>query len=130
MIKNQYEQAVFDILTKQDSPESSQALYDKHCSDDCLWENTGFPPAKGREQINLLLKSLYDNDYYSLDQTVRHMMSDGNVVMAERYEKMLRKDGSVIAEFMIVGVFEFDDNGQICAWRDYYDFTIAQKAFL
>lgn len=126
---NSKEKAVQAVLVGQSSPERSRALYDEHVADECVWENTGFPTVSGRAEVNALLDTLYANGYYSLDQHILNIATVGGVVLAERYEKMLREDGSVICEFKIVGVFELNGNDKITAWRDYFDFTIAQKAF-
>ena len=31
------------------------------------------------------------------------------------------KDGSTIDALPVLGIFEFDDNGKICSWREYWD---------
>lgn len=124
MHKNDYEKIVYEALTQQHSPEAGRALYNKYCADDCVWENTGFPDAAGLEQINGLLDTLYTGGYYKLDQTVTNMRSSDRLVMAERYEKMLREDGSVICEFKIVGVFEFNDEGALPSLRAATDASV------
>jgi limonene-1,2-epoxide hydrolase len=126
---NSKERAVRAVLVGQSSPERSRALYDEHVADECVWENTGFPTVRGKAEVNALLDTLYTNGYYSLDQRIINIATVGNVVLVERYEKVLREDRSVICECRIVGVFELNEDDKITAWRDYFDFTVAQKTF-
>ena len=130
MYKNDREKVVFDLLTGMSPSQSEvQAVYDKYLSEDCVWENTGFPASKGRAATNGLLSALFSGGFQAMDQSVTNLLSNEKVVVAERYEKMLRKDGSVIVEFPITGVFEFNEQGKICAWRDYFDASLASKVF-
>ena len=130
MYKNEKERCIYEFLTGQcPTPKETRAVFQKYIADDCVWENTGFPPAAGRAQISGLLDGLFAGGFYALDQTVTHLLSSENIVVAERYEKMLRIDGSVICEFKIVGVFEFGADGLVHFWRDYFDSSVAQKAF-
>jgi limonene-1,2-epoxide hydrolase len=55
-----------------------------------------------------------------VDADIRHLLSDGAVVMTERVDYV--RLGTKTAALRIAGVFEVDD-GVITGWRDYFDST-------
>jgi limonene-1,2-epoxide hydrolase len=62
-----------------------------------------------------------------IDFAVHRQISHGDLVMNERTDTMRRKDGGEIA-LPLMGVFEVRD-GQIAAWRDYFDIATVTAAF-
>jgi limonene-1,2-epoxide hydrolase len=53
-----------------------------------------------------------------VEADVRHLVSDGEVVMTERVDYV--RMGAKTAGLRLAGVFEVHD-GVITAWRDYFD---------
>ena len=56
-----------------------------------------------------------------VDVEIRHMMSEGPIVMTERVDHLTRADGST-ASLPMMGVIEVHD-GIVAAWRDYFDLS-------
>ena len=52
---------------------------------------------------------------------VRHVAVNGDVAFAERVDHLKRADGSLIFSLPVTGVFEFDRDGRIAVWREYFD---------
>jgi len=50
-----------------------------------------------------------------------HIAEIGNVVLTERVDTLRRADGTAILAVALVGILEFNDAGQITAWREYFD---------
>ncbi len=94
--------------------------YDRWLTDDALWENTGFPAIEGKDNcIGFLhkLREVTGMDYCTIE--LHNISSRGDVVLTERTDRMHREDGSLIAEFAIMGAFEVSD-GKVARYSDYY----------
>lgn len=63
----------------------------------------------------------------TVDFQIHRQVSDGAVVMNERTDVMHRKGGGEVP-LPVMGVFEVVD-GQIAAWRDYFDMAAITSAF-
>ncbi len=79
--------------------------------------NGPLEPVHGREAIVADLARLMSLGG-EVDADIRHLLSDGAVVMTERVDYV--KLGGTRASLRIAGVFEIHD-GVITAWRDYFD---------
>lgn len=97
-----------------------------HFTDDGVYHNIPMEPARGPEAIKELITGLLAM-LDGIDFLVHRQVSDGNVVMNERTDVMRFKDGREL-RLPVTGVFEVDD-GQISAWRDYFDLATVTKAF-
>jgi limonene-1,2-epoxide hydrolase len=62
-----------------------------------------------------------------IDFQVHRQVSDGDLVINERTDVMRRKEGQPI-RLPVTGVFEME-NGQIKAWRDYFDMATVTSQF-
>ena len=49
-----------------------------------------------------------------------HIAEIGNVVLTERVDTLRRADGTAILAVALAGILEFNDAGQITAWREYW----------
>lgn len=89
---------------------------------DCVWGNTGFPPAVGIEDImakHEMSQTVFGT--YSLFAEVLHIATGADgVVFTERVDVGRNPDGSEILTVPVVGVFEVRD-GKISRWTDYFD---------
>jgi limonene-1,2-epoxide hydrolase len=95
-------------------------------SDDAVYQNVPFPPARGRRAVEKQLRGLarfgsgfevhYDN-----------VASDGGTVLTERTDVLIV--GPVRAAFWVCGTFEVRD-GRIALWRDRFDFVDVARAFV
>lgn len=97
-----------------------QSLFDTF-TDDCVWENPGFPAAIGPQAaVDLVVapgRERMDVDRIRVI-TLRITHQDG-LVWTERIDDLLREDDSVVLSALLVGVMEVDDDGRIRAWREY-----------
>ncbi|MGD8831829.1 MAG: limonene-1,2-epoxide hydrolase family protein [Pseudomonadales bacterium] len=87
-------------------------------SEDCHYENIGYPPIVGREAIREFVQGFVQG---ATDVTweIRHIAetADGTV-LTERVDAFTIGGNEV--SVAVMGAFEFRD-GLICAWRDYFD---------
>jgi len=95
-------------------------------TDDAVYHNIPMPPAEGRDAIREFIAGFLAA-FDGIDFTVHRQVSHGDLVMNERTDTMRRKDGGEIA-LPVMGVFEVRD-GQIAAWRDYFDMATVTAAF-
>lgn len=95
-------------------------------TEDAVYHNIPMPPAEGREAIKEFIAGFLAA-FDGIDFAVHRQVSHGDLVMNERTDTMRRKDGGEIA-LPVMGVFEVRD-GQIAAWRDYFDMATVTAAF-
>ncbi|MEW6471465.1 MAG: limonene-1,2-epoxide hydrolase family protein [Actinomycetota bacterium] len=116
------EQVVRDFISGMDQPISQVREHlQKYLTDDCLWGNSGFPPARGIEDIvqkHELSEKVFGD--YRLKVELLNVASNGNVVFTERVDRGVQADGTPILSVDVTGVFEVRD-GKICRWTDYFD---------
>lgn len=115
-----HQRVVCDFLTSMGpTPADVASTVDRFLTDDCVWENTGAPVCRGKQQILQLMPA----DFAQLEVRFRHLATTGDTVLVERVENMLRVDGTPIARNLkVMAAFELRGD-RICAWRDYYDST-------
>jgi limonene-1,2-epoxide hydrolase len=87
---------------------------------DALYYNMPLVPIHGRDEFRAFWEP-----FYMIIRTYRieHNKLDGkgNFVFSERMEYFkMEPDGNHI-ELPVAGVFDFNDNGKIVAWREYWD---------
>ena len=89
-------------------------------SDDAVYHNMPIAPLKGRQQI-----SEFIGGFFEMTETCKfdilNIVADDHRVVTERIDTFGMKGGSTIDALPVVGIFEFDDNGKICSWREYWD---------
>jgi limonene-1,2-epoxide hydrolase len=86
-------------------------------SEDAEYCNGPLEPVHGREAIVADLGRMMSLGG-EVDAYIRHLLSDGAVVMIERVDYV--RLGGKTASLKIAGVFEVHD-GVITGWRDYFD---------
>jgi limonene-1,2-epoxide hydrolase len=95
-------------------------------TEDAVYHNIPMEPVQGREAIKQFIAGFLAA-FDGIDFQVHRQVSDGDLVMNERTDVMRRKDGEPIP-LPVTGVFEVE-NGQIKAWRDYFDMATITNAF-
>ncbi|OBA98137.1 limonene-1,2-epoxide hydrolase [Mycobacteriaceae bacterium 1482268.1] len=95
-------------------------------AEDAVYHNIPMEPVQGRDAIKQFIAGFLAG-FDGIEFQVHRQVSDGDVVMNERTDVMRRKDGEPIP-LPVTGVFEIE-NGQIKAWRDYFDMTTITNAF-
>jgi limonene-1,2-epoxide hydrolase len=90
----------------------------EYFTEDAVWWNSPWKPVRGREAIREALRRGAQS-MTALPWEVRHIVADGDVVLTERVDHFMI--GEVRVSVPCMGAFELRD-GQIAAWRDYWDF--------
>jgi limonene-1,2-epoxide hydrolase len=98
-------------------PTGDAAALGRFFSEQAEYRNGPFEPVHGRDDIVADLARMMSLGG-EVDADVRHLLSDGSVVMTERVDRV--RFGSKTVTLRIAGVFEVHD-GVITAWRDYFD---------
>lgn len=86
-----------------------------------VWENVGMAVTTGAEEaigFNRTFETQYGLATIKVDMLA--IAADGNRVLTERVDHLLRADGSVIMSARCMGVFEVE-GGKIIAWRDFFE---------
>ena len=94
-----------------------QALLDAF-TDDAVYHNMPMAPAVGKEAIGQLLTFVLAQAGDGVVFDIKHIVTDGDVVLTERVDTFTTGDKKITLEVM--GTFELRD-GKIAAWRDYFD---------
>ena len=93
------------------------ATLSRFFSEDAEYRNGPLEPVHGREAIVADLARMMSLGG-EVDADIRHLLSDGAVVMTERVDYV--RLGGKTAGLRIAGVFEVHE-GVITGWRDYFD---------
>ena len=68
----------------------------------------------------------FDKAHSDVGFQIRHLVSDGDIVLTERVDVFEMGDKAV--SLPVMGTFEVRD-GKIAAWRDYFDMATITSAF-
>jgi limonene-1,2-epoxide hydrolase len=98
-------------------PTGEAATLSRFFSEDAEYCNGPVTSVRGREVIVATLAEMMSLGG-EVDADIRHLLSDGGVVMTERVD-YVRLGGKTVS-LRIAGVFEVHD-GVITGWRDYFD---------
>ena len=98
-------------------PTGDAATLSRFFSEDAEYRNGPLEPVHGREAIVADLARMMSLGG-EVDADLRHLLSDGVVVMTERVDYV--RLGGRTAGLRIAGVFEVHE-GVITGWRDYFD---------
>ena len=91
-------------------------------TDDAVYHNIPIQPLNGKAAIRQGLEG-FTKMLEAVEIKIVNSVSAGNLVMNERIDTMVTKDGKR-SDLPVVGVFELR-GGKICAWRDYFDMKMA-----
>ncbi|MDP9236442.1 MAG: nuclear transport factor 2 family protein [Chloroflexota bacterium] len=86
-------------------------------TEDAVYHNMPMPPAQGKDAIKGLLGMIL-GPATAVSFEIKHMVSEGDVVLTERVDTFKMGDKTVALDVM--GTFELRD-GKIAAWRDFFD---------
>jgi limonene-1,2-epoxide hydrolase len=116
------ESVLREVLTAcSESVGAAQAAVRKHFTDDCVWQQSGFPTTRGPEEAAALLGGLVDSlGLASIDVEYGNVASTDDVVFTERLDWMVGEDGSRLGPVVGVSVTKFRA-GKIAAWRECFD---------
>jgi len=85
---------------------------------DATYYNMPIAPVSGHEALRPFITG-FISGWAETSWEVLHLVEQGNVVIAERVDRTMTKDGKQV-DLPCCGVFEIED-GKIKAWRDYFD---------
>jgi limonene-1,2-epoxide hydrolase len=105
------------------------AAFNKYLVADAVWEQRPLPTAYSVEQAVSFLQAFQKSvGMETFGAEILNLAVHGNVAFAERIDHLRRADGSLLASVPVTGVFEFNRNGKITAWREYFDAAGAFRA--
>jgi limonene-1,2-epoxide hydrolase len=97
------------------------AAMEKRFTDSTVWENVGLSRTVGFAEAKAFMEGFAQlKPIESGEVIVHHAAEIGDVVLTERTDNFLDKDGNLIVSIRLMGVFEMD-GPKIVAWRDYFD---------
>lgn len=103
------------------SEEAMFAGFERFFRDDTEWENHGLSTIYGRQAAvegQVHFQKLLG--FTTVDVEVVSIAEDASgVVLCERIDRYPGSDG--LDELIVMGITEFDDDGRITRWRDYFD---------
>ena len=91
---------------------------------DGVWHNMPLEPIAGEDKLRQTIAGTIRN-WSDVEWDLTHITSNGDVVMAERVDKMTIDGKAVVLP--CAGVFELRD-GKIAVWRDYFDLASFSRA--
>lgn len=92
----------------------------QYLSEDVEYHNMPWEPVSGHAGVRKVLDSFVEGDNNILQKMdIRRTASSGTTVMNERLETWAI--GTVTVKLPVVGLFEFNSEGKIFRWHDYFD---------
>lgn len=95
-------------------------------TEDAVYHNVPMQPLHGRTAIKEFING-FTMELHGIDFRIHRQLSNGQLVMNERTDVLLRKGGGEIY-LPVAGIFEIQD-GRIAAWRDYFDMAAITGGF-
>jgi limonene-1,2-epoxide hydrolase len=93
-------------------------------TEDGVYHNMPSGPVGGRENVKRMIAG-FIGPWTETRWEILHLVSSGDVVIAERLDRTRAGDKAV--DLPCTGVFEME-NGKIKVWRDYFDLGTYLKA--
>ena len=114
--------AFFDTWVKRD-PAALTAYF----AADGQWREANRSAAKGHDEIRAVfeLQTGFATDF---SFEFLHLAVVGDVVFTERVDRFVIND--TLMTVPVAGIMEFDADGRIAQWRDYYDFSDLEAQLL
>ncbi|ORB28133.1 limonene-1,2-epoxide hydrolase family protein [Mycolicibacterium parafortuitum] len=115
---------VTEFCAKWSTPDPAELA--SYFTEDGVYHNIPMERVVGRTAVEEFITD-FTAMVDGIDFQVHHQVSSGNLVFNERTDVMRFKDGRELA-LPVTGVFEIVD-GQIAAWRDYFDMATVAAAW-
>lgn len=115
---------VTEFCAKWSTPDPEELA--GYFTEDGVYHNIPMAPVVGRKAIQSYIAEMTAG-FDGIDFQIHRQVGIGGVVFTERTDVMRSKDGRELA-LPVAGVFEVVD-GQIAAWRDYFDLATVTAAF-
>jgi limonene-1,2-epoxide hydrolase len=91
---------------------------------DAVYHNVPLAPLEGKAAIEGFLRPYFQA--VGLDIITTAIATTGRLVLSERIDVVKLQDGCTF-DLPVTGAMEFDENGLIVAWRDYFDLASVEK---
>lgn len=118
------DELVTEFCAKWATPDPEELA--SYFTEDGVYHNIPMDAVQGREAIKQFIAG-FTAGFDGIDFQVHKQVSHGDLVMNERTDVMRRAGGDPIS-LPVTGVFEIE-NGQIKAWRDYFDMATITSQF-
>lgn len=92
---------------------------------DGIYHNMPMDPVQGLEMISAVLSGYMDSADEVIFETPHYAESSSGAVLTERLDKF--RFGDKWVELPVMGTFEFNADGKITHWRDYFDMNQFQS---
>ncbi|WP_433503093.1 limonene-1,2-epoxide hydrolase family protein [Pseudonocardia halophobica] len=93
-------------------------------ADDAVYHNVPLAPLHGKQAIEGFLRPYFQA--VGLDIITTAIATTGRLVLSERLDILKLQDGRTF-DLPVTGAMEFDENGLITAWRDYFDLGSVER---
>ena len=104
-----------------ESKEAMIAAYRKYFTPATVWENVGMASTTGAEEaLGLMANFESQIGMATMKVDMLAIAAQGNKVLTERVDHMIKADGSSSMSVRVCGIFEVEGD-KITAWRDYFD---------
>jgi limonene-1,2-epoxide hydrolase len=104
--------------------DSLTAAMSRYLAEDVVWEQTGLPTANSLAEALALMDNARRSGVAAMSVEIRALAADGNQVLTERIDRLIKADGSVAAVIPVMGVLELDETLHVRRWREYFDISI------
>ncbi len=88
-------------------------------ADDVLYDNVPLPDITGRAEVERFHRGFGVGSDFLLEWKIVHLAAAGNVVLNERVDTFIHRDGGRIV-LPVMGTLTVEQ-GEITVWRDYFD---------
>jgi limonene-1,2-epoxide hydrolase len=103
------------------SKEAMHAAFRSYFNPTTIWENVGMMSTTGAEEALALMGNFEAQlGLATMKVDMVAIAAQGNKVLTERVDHMVKPDGGVAMSVRVCGIFEVE-GGKITAWRDYFD---------
>jgi limonene-1,2-epoxide hydrolase len=92
-----------------------------HFADDCVWVQGSAVTRTRGDAVGLMINAHETAGVERCDVTITNLWVVENTVITERIDTMYRVDGSLVATAPVTGIMDFNREGQIQSWREYFD---------
>ena len=89
-------------------------------SDDIVYINQPLAPVVGQEDVRKIVDGILKLST-RVHWELRNCFGQGNVVVSERLDLWDFDGKGWGLKLPCIGLFDLDEEGQICGWRDYFD---------
>jgi limonene-1,2-epoxide hydrolase len=103
------------------SKEAMHAAFRDFFTPATIWENVGMMSTTGPDEaLGLMANFESQLGLATMKVDMVAIAAQGNKVLTERVDHMVKPDGGVAMSVRVAGIFEVE-GGKITAWRDYFD---------